>query len=160
MAAAPARLRSGSEDPRGHKSWKRDEVGDGTTSVTVLASELLREAEKLIEQKLHPQTIIAGWRATTKATPSTLITAAHDNSKEMEKFLEDLMNIAWMTLRSKILSQQNYFAKLAVDAVIRGIEIKVFGSSIKMDSMAKIAEKEKMKEKVITRTRFVSVVVI
>jgi T-complex protein 1 subunit beta len=31
-----------------------DEVGDGTTSVTVLAAELLREAEKLIDAKIHP----------------------------------------------------------------------------------------------------------
>ena len=38
------------------------EVGDGTTSVTVLASELIREAEKLIDMRIHPQTIIAGWR--------------------------------------------------------------------------------------------------
>ena len=37
-----------------------DEVGDGTTSVVVLAGELLREAEKLINQKIHPMTIIAG----------------------------------------------------------------------------------------------------
>lgn len=37
-----------------------DEVGDGTTSVCVLAGELLREGEKLIQQKIHPQTIIAG----------------------------------------------------------------------------------------------------
>ena len=35
-----------------------DEVGDGTTSVTVFASELLREAERLIELKIHPHTII------------------------------------------------------------------------------------------------------
>merc|ERR1711920_700853 len=39
-----------------------DEVGDGTTSVCVLAGELLREAEKLVQQKLHPMTIIAGFR--------------------------------------------------------------------------------------------------
>ena len=37
-----------------------DEVGDGTTSVTVFASELLREAEKLIDLKIHPHTIISG----------------------------------------------------------------------------------------------------
>jgi hypothetical protein len=36
------------------------EVGDGTTSVCVLAAELLREAEKLVQAKIHPQTIIAG----------------------------------------------------------------------------------------------------
>jgi T-complex protein 1 subunit beta len=31
-----------------------EEVGDGTTTVAVLAGELLREAEKLIIQKIHP----------------------------------------------------------------------------------------------------------
>ena len=36
-----------------------DEVGDGTTSVVVLAGELLREAEKLVTSKIHPMTIIA-----------------------------------------------------------------------------------------------------
>ena len=39
-----------------------DEVGDGTTSVVVLAGELLREAEQLVNQKIHPMTIIAGFR--------------------------------------------------------------------------------------------------
>lgn len=43
------------------------EVGDGTTSVVVLAGELLREAEKLISQKIHPMTIIAGARAARPA---------------------------------------------------------------------------------------------
>lgn len=37
-----------------------DEVGDGTTSVCVLAGELLREAEHLLDQKIHPQTIVDG----------------------------------------------------------------------------------------------------
>ena len=36
------------------------EVGDGTTSVVVLAGELLREAEKLVSQNIHPMTIISG----------------------------------------------------------------------------------------------------
>ena len=37
-----------------------NEVGDGTTSVCVLAAELLREAEKLVNAHIHPQTIISG----------------------------------------------------------------------------------------------------
>ena len=37
-----------------------DEVGDGTTSVCVLAGELLRQAEQLIDTKLHPQVIAQG----------------------------------------------------------------------------------------------------
>jgi T-complex protein 1 subunit beta len=35
-----------------------EEVGDGTTTVAVLAGELLREAEKLVQSKVHPQIII------------------------------------------------------------------------------------------------------
>lgn len=39
------------------------QVGDGTTSVVVLAGELLREAEQLVNQKIHPMVIIAGAHA-------------------------------------------------------------------------------------------------
>ena len=42
-----------------------DEVGDGTTSVVVLAGELLREAQKLMDKRVHPMTIIDGWRLAT-----------------------------------------------------------------------------------------------
>ena len=35
-------------------------MGDGTTSVVVLAGELLKEAEKLVASKIHPMTIIEG----------------------------------------------------------------------------------------------------
>nr|XP_034193549.1 T-complex protein 1 subunit beta [Osmia lignaria] len=187
-----------------------DEVGDGTTSVTVLASELLREAEKLIDQKIHPQTIIAGWREATNVARKALQNAATDNSADPERFYEDLTNIARTTLSSKILAQhKEHFSALAVNAVLRlkgsgnlsaiqiikkrggtlgdsylddgflldkkpGMhqpqrvtdariliantpmdtdKIKVFGSRVRVDSMAKIAEleaaeKEKMKDKV------------
>lgn len=97
-----------------------DEVGDGTTSVTVLASELLREAEKLIELKIHPQTIIAGWRRAVDIARDALTKSAQDHSGDVEKFKEDLLNIARTTLSSKILSQhKEFFSKLAVDAVLR-----------------------------------------
>lgn len=96
------------------------EVGDGTTSVTVLAAELLREAEKLVEQKLHPQIIIAGWRLATQVAREALIQASQDNSANDVKFKEDLLNIARTTLSSKILHQhKEFFSKLAVDAVLR-----------------------------------------
>src|SRR5213596_1385274 len=39
-----------------------DEVGDGTTSAVVLAGELLKEAESLIEQEVHPTIIVNGYR--------------------------------------------------------------------------------------------------
>lgn len=56
-----------------------DEVGDGTTSVCVLAAELLREAEKLVAQKIHPQTIIEGFRIASSASLHALEKAAKDN---------------------------------------------------------------------------------
>jgi len=71
-----------------------DEVGDGTTSVVVFASELLREAEKLIEQRIHPQNIVAGWRKATKVARDALEAQAKDNGDDEVKFREDLLNIA------------------------------------------------------------------
>ncbi|KAF8607686.1 hypothetical protein BDV93DRAFT_487497 [Ceratobasidium sp. AG-I] len=97
-----------------------DEIGDGTTSVCVLASELLREAEKLVMAKIHPQTIIEGYRIASAAALKALEGSAVDNGADPEKFRADLFNIARTTLSSKVLSQdKNYFANLAVDAVLR-----------------------------------------
>merc|ERR1712165_160012 len=97
-----------------------DEVGDGTTSVVVLASELLREAEKLIDMRIHPQTIVAGWRKATKVARGVLEANALDHGGDPEKFREDLMNIARTTLSSKILSaHKDFFSNMAVDAVLR-----------------------------------------
>ncbi|KLO17488.1 hypothetical protein SCHPADRAFT_919431 [Schizopora paradoxa] len=97
-----------------------DEVGDGTTSVCVLAAELLREAEKLVLAKIHPQTIIEGYRLASAAALSALEGSAVDHSTDPTTFREDLFNIARTTLSSKVLSQdKDYFANLAVDAVLR-----------------------------------------
>ncbi|KAK7793594.1 hypothetical protein R5R35_008888 [Gryllus longicercus] len=97
-----------------------DEVGDGTTSVTVLAAELLQEAEKLIDQKIHPQIIRAGWRRSAQIGRNVLNRTLADNCDNESKCHEDLLNIARTTLGSKILSQhKEYFAKLAVSVVLR-----------------------------------------
>ncbi|OCH87087.1 hypothetical protein OBBRIDRAFT_796542 [Obba rivulosa] len=97
-----------------------DEIGDGTTSVCVLSAELLREAEKLIAQRIHPQTIVEGYRIASAAALQALEQAAVDNSADPARFREDLVNIARTTLSSKVLSQdKDYFANLAVDAVLR-----------------------------------------
>ncbi|PGH19652.1 T-complex protein 1 subunit beta [Polytolypa hystricis UAMH7299] len=97
-----------------------DEVGDGTTSVTVLAAELLREAEKLVDRKIHPQTIIEGYRIASRAALEALANVAVDNSKDPVAFRKDLHAIARTTLSSKVLSQdREHFAHLACDAVLR-----------------------------------------
>merc|ERR1712205_138523 len=38
------------------------EVGDGTTSVVILAGELLKRANELVKNKIHPTSIIGGYR--------------------------------------------------------------------------------------------------
>ncbi|KAL8817432.1 MAG: hypothetical protein Q9223_003732 [Gallowayella weberi] len=97
-----------------------DEVGDGTTSVTVLAAELLREAEKLVERKIHPQTIIEGYRIASNVALEALAMTAQNHSKDKDAFRKDLMAIARTTLSSKVLSQdRDHFASLACDAVLR-----------------------------------------
>lgn len=96
------------------------EVGDGTTSVCVLSGELLREAEKLLNDKIHPQTVIDGYREAMRVAREALIASAKDNSVDQEEFYNDLLNIAKTTISSKVLNQEKeLFAKLAVDAVLR-----------------------------------------
>merc|ERR1719316_2137179 len=95
-------------------------LGDGTTSVCVLAGEFLRQAAELIEKKMHPQTVVDGFRLARDAALKALEACAVDNSKDPLKFREDLMNISKTTLSSKVLSQdKDHFSKIAVDAVLK-----------------------------------------
>jgi len=88
--------------------------------VTVLAAELLREAEKLITAKIHPQTVISGYRKALKVAREALEKSAKDHSADEVEFRKDLINIARTTLSSKILTQRKqYFSEMAVDSVLR-----------------------------------------
>lgn len=86
----------------------------------MLAGELLREAEKLIQSKIHPQIIIAGWRRAREVAKKTLLDSAFDNFEDQDAFKKDLKNIAMTTLSSKLLkSEREHFADLAVESVLR-----------------------------------------
>jgi T-complex protein 1 subunit beta len=93
-----------------------NEVGDGTTSVAVLCGELLREAEQLLlQQRIHPQTICAGWRLATKEAKQALEACASDDVTR-----DDLVKIASTTLSSKLVqAEKKLFAELCVSAVER-----------------------------------------
>ena len=92
-----------------------DEVGDGTTSVTVLAGELLREAEKLINLRIHPMVIIEGWRRATVVARAALEASSLDHSNDADAFRKDLLNIARTTLSSKLLThEKDQFGKYKI----------------------------------------------
>jgi T-complex protein 1 subunit beta len=121
-------------------------VGDGTTTVAVLAGELLREAEKLVNLKIHPQLIINGYRQARDKARETLLKISMNNSKDKDQFRSDLVNIAKTTLSSKLLThEKDFFANMVVDAVLRFKEnptldhikiIKKPGSSLKESFLA------------------------
>lgn len=96
------------------------EVGDGTTSVVLLACSFMKEAKPYIEDGLHPQTIMKGFRTATvllvKKIKELAVTVNKDNADEFRSLLE---KCASTTLSSKLVSQhKEYFAKLVVDAVM------------------------------------------
>lgn len=73
-----------------------DEVGDGTTSVVVLAGELLREAEQLVAQKIHPMTIIAGgWGAWASGAEQKLEQHAYPIDRLLACMRAHLLSSCW-----------------------------------------------------------------
>ncbi|OQR67495.1 T-complex protein 1 subunit alpha isoform 1 [Tropilaelaps mercedesae] len=91
------------------------EVGDGTTSVVIIAAELLKNADELVKQKIHPTTIIAGYRLACKEAcrfiQENLTTTLDDAGPEC------LVNVAKTAMSSKIIGPDSeFFAKLVVDA--------------------------------------------
>ena len=92
------------------------EVGDGTTSVVVLAGALLDKAEELIDKEVHPTTIIDGYKKAMEKALETLNKIAVDidpNDREM------LRKIAETAMVSKLVAaDKRYLAELAVEAVL------------------------------------------
>lgn len=97
-----------------------EQVGDGTTSVAVLCGELLREAEVLVNQRIHPQTICHGWRLARQVAQQALEDMAQPLQTDASSYRQALYEIAATTLSSKLLHHEKHlFANLAVDAVLR-----------------------------------------
>lgn len=67
-----------------------DEVGDGSTSALVLAGELLKEAESLLGEGLHPTTIVSGYRTAAARATETLAALARDADPADPETLADV----------------------------------------------------------------------
>merc|ERR1719361_2779855 len=64
-----------------------DEVGDGTTSVVLLACEFLRMAKPFVEDGVHPRVIISGYRKACSVVLEKLEELAIDWSEKNEEEL-------------------------------------------------------------------------
>ncbi|MFO7791491.1 MAG: thermosome subunit alpha [Candidatus Saliniplasma sp.] len=92
-----------------------DECGDGTTSAVVLAGELLKKSEDLLDKDIHPSTIAKGYRMASAKAIEVLDDIKKDISIEDEEKLIDIATTA-MTGKS-IEMDRHYVADLAVRAI-------------------------------------------
>ncbi|MEM2901462.1 MAG: thermosome subunit beta [Candidatus Bathyarchaeia archaeon] len=92
-----------------------DEVGDGTTSAVVIAGELIRKAEELIEDNIHPTVIVHGYKSAADEAIRMLneiaVTADIDDREVLKK-------IALTSMHSKGVGvAKDHFADIAIEAV-------------------------------------------
>ena len=96
-----------------------NQVGDGTTSVVLTAGELLKQSKSLIEEGMHSQIIIKGYRMALKMCLDRIReVSVKINDKSDEEKRELLEKCAQTSLNSKIIAKQKvFFGKMVVDAV-------------------------------------------
>ncbi|MGE5188029.1 MAG: thermosome subunit beta [Betaproteobacteria bacterium] len=92
-----------------------DMVGDGTTSAVVLASELLKRAEELLDQNIHPTLLVSGFRkAAVKAIEVIGKTAVPLDVNDRKT----LLKVALTSMSSKAVgSARDHLAEISIDAV-------------------------------------------
>lgn len=95
-----------------------DEIGDGTTSVVVLATSLLESAESLLEKGIHPIRVADGFDMAAKIAIERLDKIAETLTFSKTDY-ESLIQVAMTTLGSKVISAcSRKFAEIAVNAVL------------------------------------------
>ncbi|MGQ9460991.1 MAG: thermosome subunit beta [Candidatus Bathyarchaeaceae archaeon] len=92
-----------------------DMVGDGTTTAVVLAGELLKKAEELLDQGIHPTVIVSGYRKALEKAEESLEKIGIPVALEDH---ETLKKVALTSMGSKAVSvARDRLAEIAVNAV-------------------------------------------
>ncbi len=73
---------------------QENEVGDGTTTAVVLAGELLKQAEKLIDDNVHPTVIARGYRMAADKSQELLENASEEVTEKDESILKNIATTA------------------------------------------------------------------
>jgi thermosome len=115
---------------------QEEEVGDGTTTAVVLAGELLKQAEDLLDQEIHPTVITKGYRKAREKSRKVL----DDISEDVDLGDDDILQKVAMTAMTgkSAESARDYLAEIAVDAVNqvaeeRGDELVIDRDAIKLE---------------------------
>jgi archaeal chaperonin len=124
------------------------EVGDGTTTAVMLAGKLLENAEKLLDQKIHPTIITQGYRWAAERSQKILEELSVEIDSE-----EELLKVAQTAMTGKGAEyEKEHFGRIIVDAV----KIIAEGSTINLDDI-KI---EKQKGQSIKDTELIKGIVL
>lgn len=92
------------------------EVGDGTTSVVVLAGEILKEAKAFVEEGISSQIIIKGLRTSSRLAVNKIKEIAVRIDTEDKR--DTLQKLAATAMSSKLIKRNSeFFTKMVVDAV-------------------------------------------
>jgi len=95
------------------------EVGDGTTSVVMLAGEFLKQCKPFVEEGVHPRVIIKSFRRATQLALEKIKELSVGVAKENKEELRELLvKCAATAMSSKLIHQQkDFFSHMVVDAV-------------------------------------------
>jgi len=92
-----------------------DMVGDGTTTAVILAGELLRKAEELVNQNIHPTVIVGGYRKAVQKAVEALDKVGITVDLEDREILK---KVAMTSMASKAVGvARDHLAEIAIDAV-------------------------------------------
>merc|ERR1719310_1092899 len=96
------------------------EVGDGTTSVVILAGEFLKQFKPFVEEGVHPRIVIKSVRkATALALAKIQEIAVKIDRNNLAEYRSLLEKCAATSMSSKLIHQQkDFFSKMVVDAVM------------------------------------------
>ncbi|MGI0100708.1 MAG: thermosome subunit beta [Candidatus Micrarchaeaceae archaeon] len=117
------------------------EVGDGTTSVVILAGELLKGAGDLLEQGIHPTTIIRGYKMAAQKANNILETYAKIVDINDDKTLE---KIAMVSMGSKNVGDENtklMLGRMVIKAVRQVMEKDASSKTVVDHDFIKVEKK-------------------
>jgi thermosome len=117
------------------------EVGDGTTTVVIMAGELLKGAGDLIEQGIHPTTIIRGYKMAAEKASAVLNEVAKKVDINDDNTLQ---KIALVSMGSKNVGDEStkaHLSKLVIKAVKQVMEKSASGETVIDHDFIKVEKK-------------------